>query len=136
MFHKEHFIMKASFISSVLTALLITSICQPHQNITAAASQNNTDEGANGCIGLHCLTVVDEDEADLFMDQGAARSSRMLIDSSKFKVGGTNNAGKPSPFCMENRLRTERSCLGSSQLMQNGRPCDPHFRSDYPYCKK
>jgi len=97
--------MKGSSISSVvLTALIvITSLFQPHQhNKLAEASQNNTDEGANGCIGLHCLIAVD-DEADLFMNQ--LRNSKVLNIANAL-------AADKLPFnCGINKHYTGSSCV-------------------------
>ncbi|MCH79833.1 RALF [Trifolium medium] len=71
--------MKGTLISLVLTSLLVTSLFQPHQHILAA-SENNTDEVTNGCIGLQCRFAI-SDEADLFMDQLTVGPSRMLLSS-------------------------------------------------------
>jgi hypothetical protein len=86
--------MSGSLISLVLTALLATSIFQPHQHIFAA-SQNNTDEVANGCIGLQCRVAIEE-EADLFMDQWAVGSSKMAGRGGL--TPGTSDGSKP--VCM------------------------------------
>jgi hypothetical protein len=118
--------MKGSLISLVLTSLLvISSIFQPHQhnNLVAAdstygnipsTSHNNTYEGVNGCTGLQCRVVVN-DEADLFMDQQAARSIRMLADSNQKVVYPTNDAAKTAA-CPPGNNGGYTSCLGSPQL--------------------
>ncbi|MCI37814.1 hypothetical protein A2U01_0059040, partial [Trifolium medium] len=81
-------------------------------------SHNNTYEGADGCTGLQCPVVVDDiDEADLFMDQQAARSSRMLADNNQKTVYKTNQAD--SPACPSNNggyITGSTSCLGSPQF--------------------
>ncbi|KAK2359591.1 hypothetical protein P8452_63765 [Trifolium repens] len=119
--------MKGSLIFLVLTTLLvINSIFQPHQinNLVAAnstygniplTSHNNTHEGANGCTGLQCRVVVD-DEADLFMDQQAARSIRMLADSNQKVVYSTNNDAANNAACPPGNNGGYTSCLGSPQL--------------------
>ncbi|CAJ2669133.1 unnamed protein product [Trifolium pratense] len=116
--------MKGSLISLVLTALLvINSIFQPHphHNLVAAdstygnipsTSHNNTYEGANECTGLQCRVVVD-DEADLYMDQQVARSSRMLGDSNQKIVYQVNQEGSTAA-CPAGY--TGSSCLASPQL--------------------
>lgn len=125
--------MKISIISSVvLTTLLVASLFQPHQHISAAP-QNITDQGANGCIGLHCLIAVD-DEADFLMDQRATRPSRMLANAFNYNIAKTKDANKQSPDCGVMGLNGQTTCLGSKQLVnKQGRPCDPTNRV-YPYC--
>lgn len=106
--------MKGSLISFVLTALLLTSLFQPHHNILAVASQNNTDEGSNGCIGLCCLFMVDE-EADF------VRPSRMLSGGPPFDVRDTKFHNKSSPYCKPIGLYGG-GCLGS-RSPQYIKPC-------------
>jgi hypothetical protein len=119
--------MKGSLIFLVLTTLLvINSIFQPHQNNNLVAanstygnipltSHNNTHEGANGCTGLQCRVVVN-DEADLFMDQQAARSIRMLADSNQKVVYSTNNDAANNAACPPGNNGGYTSCLDSPQL--------------------
>lgn len=70
--------MKGSLISLVVTALMVTLFFQPHQHISAA-SQNN------GCLGLHCLTAVD-DETN-FMDQLVAGGDTSFLSQSTMSRG-------------------------------------------------
>ncbi|MCI17151.1 hypothetical protein A2U01_0038298, partial [Trifolium medium] len=93
--------------------LLVTFLFQPHKHILAA-SQNNTDEGANGCIGLQCQIVVD-DEADLFIEyQQATGSSRMLAGVPKPVTPPTSNGNKQaSGNCNEpDKLYSGIFCTG------------------------
>jgi hypothetical protein len=133
--------MKGSLIYLVLTTLLvINSIFQPHQhnnlvaadstygNIPSTISHNNTYEGANGCIGLQCRVVVDE-EADLLMDQQVARSSRMLASSNKQIVFTTNQATRTAA-CPPGKKKTGyTSCLGSPQ---RGHNCNTYCAARVP----
>jgi hypothetical protein len=132
--------MKGSLISLVLTTLLvINSIFQPHQhnNLVAAdstygniqlTSHNNTYEGANGCTGLQCRVVVD-DETDLFMDQQVARSIRMLASSNKQIVLTTTQATRTAA-CPPGKKKTGyTSCLGSPQ---RGHNCNTYCAARVP----
>jgi hypothetical protein len=132
--------MKGSLIYLVLTTLLvINSIFQPHQhnNLVAAdssygnipsTSHNNTYEGANGCIGLQCRVVVDE-EADLLMDQQVARSSRMLASSNKQIVSTTNQATRTAACPPGKKKKGYTSCLGSPQ---RGHNCNTYCAARVP----
>jgi len=130
--------MKGSLISLILTALLVTSLFQPHQHI-AAASQNNTNQGTNGCIGLQCL-IVDDKEGDLFMDQLVAGSSRMLAGAPpRSKALPTVNPGET--VCKVGTHRYGSTCLpGAAQynVDSNTRTCEALNRVDmtnYP-CRR
>ena len=93
--------MKGSLISLVLTALLViilqVAADSTDENILSAiASQNNTDEGANGCARLQCR-VIDDGEADFFIDQQAVGLSRMLANTNTPGVtSGTSDRNKPA----------------------------------------
>ncbi|CAK8540755.1 unnamed protein product [Lathyrus sativus] len=100
--------MKKSLISSLgLTILMvITSLFQPHQhNKLVAASQNTTDEGANGCTGIHCLKNFGDDRADLFTDQ-REKSSR-IADIMNTLTGSKNT----NPNCMPIASYGSSSCI-------------------------
>ncbi|GAU41899.1 hypothetical protein TSUD_170100 [Trifolium subterraneum] len=104
--------MKGTLISLVLTALLVTSLFQPHQHILAA-SQNNTDEVTNGCIGLQCQFAI-SNEADLFMDQLTVGPSRMLLSGpSKSIIFAAGNRNKQAVDCDPNTMYNADSCLGA-----------------------
>ncbi|MCI35918.1 hypothetical protein A2U01_0057139, partial [Trifolium medium] len=76
------------------------------------ASQNNTDEGANGCTRLQC-GVIDDDEADLFIDQQAAGSSRMLADSNPdFVSMKTANSDQSDTCTRKGENGRYTSCVG------------------------
>jgi hypothetical protein len=132
--------MKGSLISLVLTTLLvINSIFQPnqHNNLVAAdstygniqlTSHNNTYEGANGCTGLQCRVVVD-DETDLFMDQQVARSIRMLASSNKQIVFTTNQATRTAACPPGKKKKGYTSCLGSPQ---RGHNCNTYCAARVP----
>lgn len=100
--------MKRSLISLVFTALLVTSFLQPYQHISAE-SLNNTDQGINGCIGLNCL-IVEDDEADLFMGQLGS------IPPLKFNTDATRDRDKNSA-CPSAASGRYTSCLNPAQLM-------------------
>lgn len=123
--------MKGSLIWFVLTALLATSVFEPHQRISAV-SQNNTEQGANGCIGLECLIVFDN-EADLFPYQRTAGASRMLVGGTQFIVSGSKNADRQAVDCSPG-LNGRESCIGGSQYQINGRSCSNNNRV-YP-CRR
>ncbi|WJX75355.1 hypothetical protein P8452_58896 [Trifolium repens] len=117
--------MKGSLISLVLTALLvINSLFQPHQNnklqvaadstyenILSASVRNNTDEGANGCTRLQC-GVIEDDEADLFIDQQATRSSRMLAGMSQSATLKTLKSGPVDPCSHRSSSGRSSACIG------------------------
>jgi len=109
--------MKGSLISLVLTALIVTLFFQPHQHISAA-SQNNTSEGSNGCLGLHCLIAVD-DEANFFKDQLAAGGG-LLSASQAVRI-------RNKPACKINRPGGySTSCTRSPQFLSVD--CEPKNR--------
>ncbi|KAI5432369.1 hypothetical protein KIW84_036202 [Lathyrus oleraceus] len=117
--------MKRSLSSLLLTTLLLTSLFQPHQNISAA-SQNNSDEVAIiGCIGPHCLNYFVDDQADLIMDQLAKSNGNPNIRKSL--------AEDKLPFsCGPNKHYGGSSCVDnpSPQYLNakvTGR-CDPKYR--------
>ncbi|KEH21719.1 RALF [Medicago truncatula] len=65
---------------------MVTLFFQPHQH-SSAASQNN------GCLGLHCLTAVD-DETN-FMDQLVAGGDTSFL--SQLTMSRGNPACRPGP---------------------------------------
>ncbi|GAU41890.1 hypothetical protein TSUD_170010 [Trifolium subterraneum] len=94
-----------------------------YENILSA-SHNNTDEEANGCTGLQCRVVVD-DEANLFMDQLAAvRSSRMLAGNNNQVTRRTSDRNNPT--CSSGGSYTSSSCLGSKQVSHCNVYCGAH----------
>ncbi|PNX60301.1 hypothetical protein L195_g051856 [Trifolium pratense] len=119
--------MKGSIISLVLTTLLVTSLFQQQQ--ISAASQNNTDQEANECIGLQCLIDIDV-EADLFMDQLAAGSSRMLGVAHKPPVvKPTSSPAKAA--CPAGKVLYQTSCIRTNKLGITNmatKKCDPFNR--------
>ncbi|PNX64285.1 hypothetical protein L195_g053939, partial [Trifolium pratense] len=73
-----------------------------------------------------------EDETDVFMDE--IGSSRMLAINFPKKTDNTGKSGQSAPPCPPNRLKGQSSCTNAPQL-NTIRPCDPHYRDEYPYCK-
>ncbi|KAK2413158.1 hypothetical protein QL285_035896 [Trifolium repens] len=139
--------MKESIISVVLTltVLLLTSLFQHNNNLVGAAdfswesispsSHNNTDRnGANGCIGLHCLIAVDNHETDLFMDQltGSGNNYEAIIATNSRKPHDCPNGGNGS--------YKSTSCTGDVspqyiKLMEKRGCPPPTFRGPYqPGC--
>ncbi|CAI8591946.1 unnamed protein product [Vicia faba] len=118
--------MKSSLSYLFLTTLLLTSLF--HQNISAA-SPNNTDDGATRCIGLRCLSIFINDEADLFMDQLAKSKGNPNIMN-------TMVASKLSFSCGPNKYYLGSSCVKNPSpqyIKLNGR-CDRKYRAYQPGC--
>jgi len=128
--------MKGSLISSLVltTLLVITSLFQPHHHNNLVSAQNNTDEGANICIGLQCRIVVD-DKTDLFMNQPTARSSRMLSSSPNTITYATNTADKP-PQCPPNTYYGGSSCIKDAEQYTRRPSCKNGRPTSLGYCPK
>ncbi|MCH80058.1 hypothetical protein A2U01_0000820 [Trifolium medium] len=95
---------------------------KPQQQISAA-SQNNTDKEANGCIGPQCLIDVNE-EADLFIDQ---------LDVCDFNPK-TNQAQTNGPACPPGCSYIKSystSCIENSKigLLSVTNKCEPTNRA-------
>jgi len=127
--------MKGSLISSLVltTILVITSLFQPHHRNKLVSAQNNTDEGANICIGLQCRIVID-DKTDLFMNQPTARLSRMLAGSPNTISYQTTKADKP-PQCPPNEYYATSSCIGGGDKYTR-RPSCQGRNTATGYCPK
>jgi hypothetical protein len=138
--------MKVSLISLVLTALLvINSVFQSHQNnklqvaadstyeniLSVIALQNNTGAGANGCTRPQCQ-VIDDDEADLFMDHQAAGSSRMLAGTMPIESLMTGNRNRQAGCRKVGPDGKYTTCIGggSPQLGCKSQYCEPRLKKN------
>ncbi|KAF1888845.1 hypothetical protein Lal_00036887 [Lupinus albus] len=114
------------FFLAVVTALIQSHHCDAASDSWDRNSQIQKNNITHECVGHQCL-VLDEDEANMFMDQQGFR--RILENTQNYLALNTLNNDVQSTDCSGGGLVASTSCLSST--FRNGRKCDIRNR----YCQ-